>query len=108
MGCTQSVLQKNKPHSPPETPEHSAPLSLRVTKLKIAVEEDQKEIQDDDPETPFSVNRLISCPDLGPSIERSATPHVRMTFINVSDVQVLADTDASLVNWAEHAPITPK
>jgi hypothetical protein len=77
--------------------------ATRKRELQIEVEERVT----DEEATPFSVNRLISCPNLTPSISRSETPHLHYTtaFINVTDV---AFVDPALVNWAEHSPITPR
>ena len=60
-----------------------------------------------DLDTPFSVNRLISCPDLTPSLRRavgSVSPE-GLVFANVTEASL--GSKAKDYNWAEHAPITP-
>ena len=83
--------------------------SLTV-KRDLVIQVDEERVTDEEDATPFSVNRLISCPNLGPSIERSETPQIQMTaFLNVAEVSFCENTyNPALVNWAEHAPITPR
>ena len=58
-------------------------------------------------ENAFSVNRLISCPDLTPSLRRSREDGVKTErFANVLEASL--QTSTQHFNWAEHAPITPR
>jgi len=68
--------------------------------LAISVEE---EYTQDSDLTPFSVNRLISCPDLTPTVQRANAAE----FGRASQGSRSPSSDEHF-NWAEHSPITPK
>ena len=78
---------------------HEARTSLCINLVSTPASTSQEE----ENETPFSVNRLISCPDLTPSIKRTGLTPV---FANVTEATI--ETETFRFNWAEHAPITPR
>jgi hypothetical protein len=109
MQTSSALVSQQLDRTQSESLEPSSPkrLSLALKKgLVIQVEEDRVT----DEETPFTVNRLISCPNLTPSIARSQTPSLATTtFIAVNDLAFGEEAyNPALVNWAEHSPITPR
>jgi hypothetical protein len=77
--------------------------------LALTIEDD---LSQGDEETPFSVNRLISCPDLTPTVERAnASEQQGMKALTLTHARLLfrsRDREDNHVNWAEHSPITPR
>ena len=67
----------------------------------------QKSLEIEVEESDMSINRLISCPDLTPSINRAETPNLEnnMQFSNLSEATFFTPTE-KLFNWAEHVPST--
>jgi hypothetical protein len=117
MGCTESLQSKDPGRTPATvgngTPPRDQSIDRAQEKTNTSVSHPiislplLIEVEDDDDEEDFQVRRLISCPNLTPSITRSVTPHFdvqEMKFFNVTEAS-LEMSDSDFYNWAEHAPL---
>jgi hypothetical protein len=110
---TKATNEENEPSAKAETGEAGGTPKDQSEKLhpilRISVEDDTGEELDE--LTPFSVNRLISCPDLTPTVERAkAVENQQLRSFSAKHARLLHQSFSNdeYINWAEHSPITPR